>query len=64
MFNTTILWSREMDEIVVQPGERCHVLTYEDEEGDLVIVRDVPLEMFVSTVKRLKITRVATFTTS
>ncbi|MCI02135.1 auxin-responsive protein IAA30-like, partial [Trifolium medium] len=32
MFDTTILWGNEMDE--VQP-ERCHVLTYEDEEGDL-----------------------------
>jgi len=27
----------------VQP-ERCHVLTYEDEEGDLVMVGDVPWE--------------------
>ncbi|QHO12943.1 Auxin-responsive protein [Arachis hypogaea] len=61
--DTTILWGTEMDEVVVQPGERCHVLTYEDEEGDLVMVGDVPWEMFVSTVKRLKITRVDTFTT-
>ncbi|KAK2418917.1 Iaa20p [Trifolium repens] len=58
MFDTTILWGNEMDE--VQP-ERCHVLTYEDEEGDLVMVGDVPWEMFLSTVKRLKITRVDTF---
>ncbi|WJX85240.1 Iaa20p [Trifolium repens] len=58
MFDTTILWGNEMDG--VQP-ERCHVLTYEDEEGDLVMVGDVPLEMFLSTVKRLKITRVDTF---
>ena len=27
----------------VQP-DRCHVLTYEDEEGDLVMVGDVPWE--------------------
>ncbi|XP_058740481.1 auxin-responsive protein IAA20-like [Vicia villosa] len=58
MFDTTILWGNEMDE--VQP-ERCHVLTYEDEEGDLVMVGDVPWEMFLSTVKRLKITRVNTY---
>ncbi|AES82296.2 putative transcription factor interactor and regulator AUX-IAA family [Medicago truncatula] len=58
MFDTTILWGNEMDG--VQP-ERCHVLTYEDEEGDLVMVGDVPWEMFLSTVKRLKITRVDTF---
>ncbi|QHN77030.1 Sugar transporter ERD6-like [Arachis hypogaea] len=62
--DTTILWGIEMDEVVVQPGERCHVLTYEDEEGDLVMVGDVPWEMFASTVKRLKITRVDTFITS
>ncbi|MED6167995.1 Iaa20p [Stylosanthes scabra] len=61
MFDTTILWGRDMDEVVVHPGQRCHVLTYEDEEGDLVMVGDVPWEMFVSTVKRLKITRVDTF---
>ncbi|XP_004494479.1 auxin-responsive protein IAA30 [Cicer arietinum] len=58
MFDTTILWGNEMDR--VQP-ERCHVLTYEDEEGDLVMVGDVPWEMFLSTVKRLKITRIDTF---
>ncbi|CAN1353375.1 Auxin-responsive protein IAA30 [Linum perenne] len=34
-----------------------HVLTYEDKEGDWLIVGDVPWEMFVSCVKRLKITR-------
>ncbi|KAL2345542.1 hypothetical protein Fmac_006827 [Flemingia macrophylla] len=37
MFDTTILWGTEMNG--VQP-ERCHVLTYEDEEGDLVMVGD------------------------
>ncbi|KAK7337599.1 hypothetical protein VNO77_18181 [Canavalia gladiata] len=58
MFDTTILWGTEMNG--VQP-ERCHVLTYEDEEGDLVMVGDVPWEMFLSTVKRLKITRVDTY---
>ncbi|XP_027351952.1 auxin-responsive protein IAA20 [Abrus precatorius] len=41
MFDTTILWGTEMNG--VQP-ERCHVLTYEDEEGDLVMVGDVPWE--------------------
>ncbi|CAJ1977933.1 unnamed protein product [Sphenostylis stenocarpa] len=58
MFDTTILWGTEMDG--VQP-ERCHVLTYEDGEGDLIMVGDVPWEMFLSAVKRLKITRVETF---
>ncbi|KAG2697869.1 hypothetical protein I3760_07G125300 [Carya illinoinensis] len=54
MFNTNILWGAEVDR--VHP-EKFHVLTYEDEEGDLMMVGDVPWEMFLSTVKRLKITR-------
>ncbi|QCE07178.1 auxin-responsive protein IAA30-like [Vigna unguiculata] len=58
MFDTTILWGTEMDGV---QQERCHVLTYEDGEGDLIMVGDVPWEMFLSAVKRLKITRVETF---
>ncbi|CAL5208777.1 unnamed protein product [Lathyrus oleraceus] len=58
MFDTTILWGTEMDGM---QSERCHVLTYEDGEGDLIMVGDVPWEMFLSSVKRLKITRVDTF---
>ncbi|MED6144510.1 Iaa20p [Stylosanthes scabra] len=58
MFDTTILWGTELDAV---QGERCHVLTYEDGEGDLIMVGDVPWEMFLSAVKRLKITRVDTF---
>ncbi|XP_050266518.1 auxin-responsive protein IAA20 isoform X2 [Quercus robur] len=54
MFNTNILWGAEVD--TMHPEKR-HVLTYEDEEGDLMMVGDVPWEMFLSTVKRLKITR-------
>ncbi|WOL11781.1 hypothetical protein Cni_G20545 [Canna indica] len=34
-----------------------HVLTYEDIEGDWMMVGDVPWEFFLSTVKKLKITR-------
>ncbi|XP_057964174.1 auxin-responsive protein IAA31-like isoform X2 [Malania oleifera] len=34
-----------------------HVLTYEDKDGDWMMVGDVPWEMFLITVKRLKITR-------
>ncbi|CAI8583528.1 unnamed protein product [Vicia faba] len=58
MFDTTILWGTEMDGM---QSERCHVLTYEDGEGDLIMVGDVPWEMFLSSVKRLKITRVDAF---
>ncbi|KAJ4825571.1 hypothetical protein Tsubulata_006505 [Turnera subulata] len=38
--------------------EQFHVLTYEDKEGDWLMVGDVPWEMFLSSVRRLKITRV------
>ncbi|XP_019419906.1 PREDICTED: auxin-responsive protein IAA4-like [Lupinus angustifolius] len=34
-----------------------HVLTYKDQEGDWMMVGDVPWEMFLTTVKRLRITR-------
>ncbi|KAH9684238.1 auxin-responsive protein IAA31 [Citrus sinensis] len=34
-----------------------YVLTYQDKEGDWMMVGDVPWEMFLTTVKRLKITR-------
>lgn len=33
-----------------------HVLTYQDQDGDWMMVGDVPWEMFLTTVKRLKIT--------
>ncbi|KAH7291531.1 hypothetical protein KP509_29G020600 [Ceratopteris richardii] len=36
---------------------RAFVLTYEDKEGDWMLVGDVPWGMFVNTVKRLLITR-------
>ncbi|CAN6467096.1 unnamed protein product [Victoria cruziana] len=44
------------------PGEcskGMYVLTYEDKEGDWMMVGDVPWEIFLTTVKRLKITRAA-----
>ncbi|XP_031382856.1 auxin-responsive protein IAA30 [Punica granatum] len=54
MFNTAILWSEEDG----AQAEGCHVLTYEDKEGDWLMVGDVPWEMFLSSVKRLKVTRI------
>lgn len=36
---------------------RDFVLTYEDKEGDWMLVGDVPWGMFINTVKRLRITR-------
>ncbi|KAM7275966.1 hypothetical protein ACFE04_017832 [Oxalis oulophora] len=55
MFNTNILWAEAEQ---VHSSEQCHVLTYEDKEGDWMMVGDVPWEMFLSAVRRLKITRV------
>lgn len=34
-----------------------HVLTYEDQEGDWMMVGDVPWELFLTSVKKLRIAR-------
>ncbi|KAJ0566004.1 putative transcription factor interactor and regulator AUX-IAA family [Helianthus annuus] len=34
-----------------------YVLTYEDKDGDCMLVGDVPWQMFLSSVKRLRILR-------
>ncbi|KAJ7980490.1 Auxin-responsive protein [Quillaja saponaria] len=56
MFKTTILCPNKIDEGVLHYG-KYHLLTYEDQEGDWMMVGDVPWELFVTSVKRLKITR-------
>ncbi|XP_048428293.1 auxin-responsive protein IAA31 isoform X2 [Pyrus x bretschneideri] len=38
-------------------SDKYHVLTYQDQDGDWMLVGDVPWEIFLTTVKRLKITR-------
>ncbi|KAG7570771.1 AUX/IAA domain [Arabidopsis thaliana x Arabidopsis arenosa] len=53
MFKASILWAEEED----MCNEKSHVLTYADKEGDWMMVGDVPWEMFLSTVRRLKISR-------
>ncbi|KAL2470580.1 Auxin-responsive protein IAA13 [Abeliophyllum distichum] len=40
-------------------GSSEFMLTYEDKEGDWMLVGDVPWEMFLSSVKRLRIMRTA-----
>ncbi|KAE8662423.1 Auxin-responsive protein IAA30 [Hibiscus syriacus] len=58
MFNTNIIWAEsEAAEVDGDRHEKCHVLTYEDKEGDWMMVGDVPWEMFLSAVQRLKITK-------
>ncbi|KAE8660556.1 Auxin-responsive protein IAA30 [Hibiscus syriacus] len=55
MFNTNIIWAEP--EADGGQYEKYHVLTYEDKEGDWMMVGDVPWEMFLSAVRRLKITK-------
>ncbi|XP_022759637.1 auxin-responsive protein IAA20-like [Durio zibethinus] len=55
MFNTNIIWAEA--EVDGDHYEKYHVLTYEDKEGDWMMVGDVPWEMFLSAVRRLKITK-------
>ncbi|XP_021280876.1 auxin-responsive protein IAA20 [Herrania umbratica] len=55
MFNANIIWAEA--EVDADHYEKYHVLTYEDKEGDWMMVGDVPWEMFLSAVRRLKITK-------
>ncbi|MED6183449.1 hypothetical protein PIB30_117320 [Stylosanthes scabra] len=55
MFKTTILCPGS-HQLPLKSGN-VHVLTYEDQEGDWMMVGDVPWEMFLTSVKKLKITR-------
>ncbi|KAB2021538.1 hypothetical protein ERO13_D07G136000v2 [Gossypium hirsutum] len=57
MFNTNIIWAEPEAEMDGDRYEKYHVLTYEDKEGDWMMVGDVPWEMFLSSVRRLKITK-------
>ncbi|XP_062195033.1 auxin-responsive protein IAA16-like isoform X4 [Phragmites australis] len=45
----------EEEEDLVIGGGGEYTLVYEDEEGDRVLVGDVPWEMFVATAKRLRV---------
>ncbi|ONK78809.1 uncharacterized protein A4U43_C02F22650 [Asparagus officinalis] len=54
MFKTTIILTPELGPV---SSTKIHVLTYEDKEGDWMMVGDVPWELFLTAVKRLKITR-------
>ncbi|CAO2161388.1 unnamed protein product [Urochloa humidicola] len=51
----------EGDELVIG-GE--YTLVYEDEEGDRVLVGDVPWDMFVATAKRLRVLKSSDLPTS
>ncbi|KFK39088.1 hypothetical protein AALP_AA3G199400 [Arabis alpina] len=49
MFGTSIICGNR--------HRKHHVLTYQDKDGDWMMVGDIPWEMFLETVRRLKITR-------
>ncbi|PKU83509.1 auxin-responsive protein IAA4-like [Dendrobium catenatum] len=53
MFRTTIVYP----DVCQNPSTTANVLTYEDKEGDWMMVGDVPWELFLTTVKKLKITK-------
>ncbi|KAL0287219.1 UNVERIFIED_CONTAM: Auxin-responsive protein IAA13 [Sesamum angustifolium] len=62
MFFKPSLTTRGGKEQPIQPpklldGSSEFVLTYEDKEGDWMLVGDVPWGMFLNTVKRLRIMR-------
>ncbi|KAM0858290.1 hypothetical protein ACQ4PT_047922 [Festuca glaucescens] len=56
MFKTPITYAAVYHQQV--PGVKAaHILTYEDQDGDWMMVGDVPWKLFLSSVKKLKITR-------
>ncbi|KAB2056596.1 hypothetical protein ES319_A11G112900v1 [Gossypium barbadense] len=55
VFNTNLIWAEA--EVNGDYFEEYHVLTYEDKERDWMMVGDVPWQMFLSVVRRLKISR-------
>uniref|UniRef100_A0A0D9Y6Z9 Auxin-responsive protein n=1 Tax=Oryza glumipatula TaxID=40148 RepID=A0A0D9Y6Z9_9ORYZ len=58
MFKTPITYADVMECHQQVPGQKAaHVLTYEDQDGDWMMVGDVPWELFLSSVKKLRIAR-------
>ncbi|KAF3335467.1 putative aux/IAA protein [Carex littledalei] len=57
MFQKPGLGSCAITKLKLLEGSSEYKLTYEDKEGDWMLVGDVPWQMFVGTVKRLRIMR-------
>ncbi|KAL5720504.1 hypothetical protein ACHQM5_013171 [Ranunculus cassubicifolius] len=57
MFKTAI----HSPNVDLQHSDKDHLLIYEDEDGDWMMVGDVPWNLFLTTVKKLKITRAGKF---
>ncbi|MQL79967.1 hypothetical protein Taro_012421 [Colocasia esculenta] len=50
-------WCVQGPDVARVSSNKAHVLTYEDKERDWMMVEVVPWEMFLTSVKRLNITR-------
>lgn len=58
MFKAFITYADAMECYQRVPHEKAtHVLTYEDQDGDWMMVGDVPWELFLASVKKLRIAR-------
>uniref|UniRef100_A0A0A9F3U4 Auxin-responsive protein n=1 Tax=Arundo donax TaxID=35708 RepID=A0A0A9F3U4_ARUDO len=58
MFKTSITYADVMEYHQLVPRQKAaHVLTYEDQDGDWMMVGDVPWELFLTSVKKLRIAR-------
>ncbi|KAG2588069.1 auxin-responsive protein IAA4-like isoform X2 [Panicum virgatum] len=58
MFKTPITYADVMEYHQRIPREKAaHILTYEDQDGDWMMVGDVPWELFLASVKKLRIAR-------
>ncbi|KAG8045272.1 hypothetical protein GUJ93_ZPchr0008g13827 [Zizania palustris] len=58
MFKTSITYADVMEcHQQVSGHKAAHVLTYEDQDGDWMMVGDVPWELFLTSVKKLRIAR-------
>ncbi|XP_066311799.1 auxin-responsive protein IAA4-like [Miscanthus floridulus] len=58
MFKASITYADVMEYHQRVPHQKAaHVLTYEDQDGDWMMVGDVPWELFLGSVKKLRIAR-------
>ncbi|KAK3164159.1 hypothetical protein QOZ80_1AG0013480 [Eleusine coracana subsp. coracana] len=58
MFKTSITYADVMEYHRRVPHEKAaYVLTYEDQDGDWMMVGDVPWDLFLTSVKKLRIAR-------
>ncbi|CAN6181499.1 unnamed protein product [Urochloa humidicola] len=49
------LFTKSFSATAAEGGDHQHALAYEDKDGDLMLVGDVPWDMFISSCKKLRI---------